>query len=82
MRPDTSDLVNAEYGFPVEISVIDVAASWMRKDHRGRALPETDWRFHARLPSGGRVTFGEDTTAAEVARYLQNEKIEPKDVPL
>lgn len=63
--------------FEVDVYVVDVALPWMREDPWGRPLPDVDWRFHIQLPSGGRVTFADNTTAADVAAYLRREGLEP-----
>jgi len=62
----------------VTVQVIDVVetASRLGMDLEalsGRPTPPNDFRFSMATPTGGEVTFGRGTTAAEIAAYCERE---------
>lgn len=57
----------------VTVDVIDVAVPWLREDHRGRPLPEHDYRFQISRPGGARATFHVGATAEHVYEYCKRE---------
>lgn len=62
----------------VEITVVDVAETARRvlRDPEaitGRPMPEHDYRFSAKTPTGGEITFHRGATADHVADYWRRE---------
>jgi hypothetical protein len=79
MRP--ADLhPDAPYGLNAPILVIDVGEDWERTSLAGLRMPPTDWRFHVVTPSGMRMTFPPETTAAMIAVELQNRGYRPTPI--
>lgn len=63
----------------IEVTVIDQAdsARQLFGDHAdyiaGRPLPEHEYRFVAKTPTGGEITFHLGATAEDVAAYWRRE---------
>lgn len=61
------------------VQVVDVADTARRvfgaaAEHiAGRPMPEHDYRFHMKTPTGGEVTFNQYATAQHVAEYCERE---------
>ncbi|MCG5464166.1 hypothetical protein MED01_002331 [Micromonospora sp. MED01] len=71
-----------DWQMPVPMRLVDVAEEARQMYGAEKTaemfpnLPEHDWRFEARLPSGATVSFGRAATAADVAAYLAREGVE------
>jgi hypothetical protein len=61
---------------PIAVTIVDVAAKAREMygddfaDIAGRPVPRHDWRFEAKTPTGGDITFGRHTTAEQIATYF------------